>query len=50
MVVFGRQARRQAQRAGVPAPALDRLAGLYLVEIGGGIATVGHRTRRLRRH
>ncbi len=50
VVVFGRQARRQAQRAGVPAPALDRLAGLYLVEVGGGIATVGHRTRRLRRH
>lgn len=49
VVVFGRHARRAAHRAGVPAPALDRLARLYLVEVGGGIATVGHRTRRFRR-
>lgn len=50
VVVFDRQARRDASRAGVPAARLDRLAGVYLVEVGGGaIATVGHRTRRLRR-
>jgi hypothetical protein len=50
VVLLDRHARRQARRAGVTGARLDRLAGVYLVEVGGGaIATVGHRHRRRRR-
>jgi hypothetical protein len=49
IVCFDRAARRRAARAGVaPARDLDRLAGIYAVDTGGVIATVGHRRRRLR--
>lgn len=45
-------ARRRAERSGgAPPDELDRLRGLYLVLTPvDTIATVGHQTRRLRRH
>jgi hypothetical protein len=49
IVCFDRAARRRAARAGIAhARVLDRLAGVYAVDTGGVIATVGHRRRRLR--
>jgi len=49
IVCFDRAARQRAARAGLAASRdLDRLAGIYAVESGGAIATVGHRHRRLR--
>jgi hypothetical protein len=49
IVCFDRAARRRAARAGLaPGRDLDRLAGIYAVESGGAIATVGHRHRRMR--
>jgi hypothetical protein len=48
--VHDRHARREARRTGVTGARLDRLAGVYHVEVGGGaIATVGHRHRRRQR-
>ena len=49
IVCFDRAARRRAARAGAAtARDLDRLSGIYAVDTGGVIATVGHRHRRLR--
>lgn len=49
IVCFDRAARKRAARAGLAGSRdLDRLAGLYAVEAGGAIATVGHRHRRMR--
>jgi hypothetical protein len=49
IVCFDRAARKRAARAGLaPGRDLDRLAGVYAVDTGGAIATVGHRHRRLR--
>ncbi len=50
IIYFDRAARRRAERArAATRDELDRLAGMYLVMAGGGVATVGHRYRRLRR-
>jgi uncharacterized protein DUF4258 len=51
IVYFDRAARRRAERAhAATRNELDRLAGMYVVmAVGGVVATVGHRYRRVRR-
>jgi hypothetical protein len=50
IVYFDRAARRRAERAhAATRDELDRLAGMYVVMADGGVATVGHRYRRVRR-
>jgi hypothetical protein len=52
VVVLDRPALRRVERSGVArGAALDDLRGLYaVVTADGRVCTVGHRTRRLRRH
>jgi hypothetical protein len=50
IVYFDRASRRRAERAhAATRDELDRLAGMYVVISHGGVATVGHRYRRVRR-
>ena len=50
IVYFDRASRRRAERAhAATRDELDRLAGMYVVISDGGVATVGHRYRRVRR-
>ena len=51
VVVLDRAATRRIARSGAASGAqLDALRGLYAVVGDGSVRTVGHRTRRLRRH
>jgi hypothetical protein len=51
VVVLDRSATRRIARNGAASGArLDALRGLYAVIGNGSVRTVGHRTRRLRRH
>ena len=52
IVMLDRHALRRLERCGkAQGPALDALRGLYaVVASDGSVRTVGHRTRRLRRH
>ena len=52
VVMLDRRALRHLERCGAAqGPALDDLRGLYaVVTSDGSVRTVGHRTRRLRRH
>ena len=51
VVVLDRSATRRIARSGAASGVqLDALRGLYAVIGNGSVRTVGHRTRRLRRH
>ena len=51
VVLLDRSATRRIARSGAAsAVELDALRGLYAVVGNGGVRTVGHRIRRLRRH
>jgi hypothetical protein len=51
VMMIDRAAVRRIERAGVArGAALDELRGVYAVVENGRVRTVGHRTRRLRRH
>lgn len=51
VVVLDRSATRRIARSGAASGIqLDALRGLYAVIGNGSVRTVGHRTRRLRRH